>query len=217
MSTLHLELADKAGLRWSQEMVAQYHYLKHPVDSRCSPLAYHVMLGDERVGCLIFGRPEATRVNGWYGSVEDIASGKCRLSRWSIINLARVWLHPSIQSGGEHYVRNAATWAVAQGLQRVVYDFLVSKPPVWVEEPYEILECLSYCDTSIHQGTLYKASNFKLMRKNERGIETYARPLRRLSHAEHKHIQECSRRDKRAQKLRSDRQWQQLSLLDEVV
>ena len=214
---LHLELADKDGLKWSQEMVSLYHYLKHPVDVRCSPMSYHVMLENERVGCLIFGRPESTRVNGWFGSVEDVASGKCRLSRWSIINLARVWLHPSIQQGGSQYIPNAATWAVAQGLKRVVYDFLVLKPPVWVEEPYELRECLSYCDTRVHQGTLYKASNFRLMRTNDNGIETYMRPLRRLTHAEHAHIRQRSQCDKRAQRLRLERHYQQLSLLEEVV
>lgn len=209
---LMLELADKDGLRWAQEQVTLHHYLHKKVDVRCSPMAYLITLDGERVGCLIFGRPESTKCNGWYGSVEDVASGKCRITRWQVLNLARVWLHPNIQHGGECYIENAATWVIAQALRRVVIDFLLHKPPVWCEEPYEIRECLSYCDTRIHQGTLYKASNFQLTRKNDYGIETYVRPLRRLTHAEHKQIRQYSLTDKRAQKLRRERQYQQLSL-----
>lgn len=214
---LSIQLADRDGLRWAQEQVTHFHYLKKPVDVRCSPVAYLVMVGDEPRGCLIYGRPESTKVNGWYGSIDDVLSGKCRLSRWQIINLARVWLHSSIQHDGKHYIENAATWVIAQSLRRVVADYLILKPPVWVEEPYEIRECLSYCDTRIHQGTLYKASNFRLMRTNQAGIETYARPLRRLTHAEHVAIRQQSQQDKRAQKLRRERLFSQLTLIDEVV
>jgi len=171
------------------------------------------MLQDDPIGCLIFGRPESTRVNGWYGSVEDIATGKCYLSRWQILNLARVWLHPSIQHDGANYIANAATWVVAQSLRRVVYDYLIEKPPVWMQEPYEIREVLSYCDTRIHQGTLYKASNFHLVRTNAKGIETYARPVRHLTHAERAQIARRSQEDKRCQKLRAQRA--QLSLFEE--
>jgi hypothetical protein len=211
---ISIQLADKQGLAWAQSQVMQFHYLHKSVDVRCSPIAYQVMLQSESVGCLIFGRPESTRVNGWYGSVSDVLSGKCRLTRWQVLNLARVWLHPSIQHGGERYIENAATWVIAQALRRVGYDYLVCKSPVWMEEPYEIRDVLSYCDTSIHQGTLYRASNFALIRKNDKGIETYARSIRRLTHAEKAHIRQCSQADKRAQKLRRERDTQQLSLLE---
>ncbi|GHO91514.1 hypothetical protein KSF_015620 [Reticulibacter mediterranei] len=63
---LSVVLADKCGLSWAQEQVERYHYLHTPVDPRCNPVALLVTLFEERVGCFIFGRPEATRVNGWY-------------------------------------------------------------------------------------------------------------------------------------------------------
>jgi hypothetical protein len=210
---LTITLADKQSLAWAQEMVEQYHYLHHCVDVRCNPVAYRVMLNDEPIGCLIFGRPESTRCNGWYGSCEDVKSGKCRLTRWQILNLARVWLHPDIQQGGSSYIANAATQVIAQSLRRVGYDYLNCKPPVWMEEPFEIREVLSYCQSTIHHGTLYKASNFQLMRTNDRGIETYMRPLRHLTHAEKAHIATRSQQDKRAQRLRLARDVQQLELI----
>jgi hypothetical protein len=64
---LTLQLADAAGLRWAQERVTYEHYLHRPVDSRCCPLAYVVWLATERVGCVIFGRPESTRCYPWCG------------------------------------------------------------------------------------------------------------------------------------------------------
>lgn len=211
---LTIKLADKQGLAWCQDMVIAHHYLHKPVDVRCNPVAYLLRWATSQVGCLIFGRPEATRVNGWYGSVEDVRAGRCPLTRWQIINMARVWLHPSIQRGGDRYIVNAATWCIAKALHRVVYDYLVEKPPVWMEEPYEIRECLSYCDTNMHRGTLYRAANFRLVRTNARGIQTYARSLRRLSHAEIAHIRATSAEDGRGGKLRAERAW--LHLFEEI-
>ncbi len=82
---LSLILAGEAGLCWAQAQVRHHHYLHAPVDVRCRPLAYLVMLFGNPVGCLIFGRPEATKVTGWYGSVEDVQAGTCPLTRWQIL------------------------------------------------------------------------------------------------------------------------------------
>jgi hypothetical protein len=43
--------------------------------------------------------------------------------------------------------------------------------------------CLSYCDTRQpgHHGTIYRAAGFWRVRTNADGIETWSRPLRRLS------------------------------------
>lgn len=212
---LSIALADKEGLAWAQEQVAAHHYLHHPVDVRCNPVAYRVLLRRAPVGCLIFGRPEATRVNGWYGSVEDVRIGRCPLTRWQVLNLARVWLHPSVQHGGDCYIANAASWVIAQAMRRIVYDYLIVKPPVWMEEPYEIRECLSYCDSRLHTGALYRAANFRLVRTNARGIQTYTRPLRRLTRVEIAHIRQRSASDARGGKLRTQRAW--LQLLEEAT
>lgn len=61
---LTLDLADHNGLRWAQRQVTRHHYLRTHVDPRCRPLAYLVRLDAYNgpvVGCLIFGRPEASR------------------------------------------------------------------------------------------------------------------------------------------------------------
>ncbi len=192
---LELQLADEAGLAWAQVQVRQHHYLKSRVDPRCSPLAYLVMREGECVGCLIFGRPECTRLLGFFGSLEDVAYGRCLLTRWQVLNLARVWLDPRLQydpasaSYGVWYERNAASWAIGQALRRVVYDYLVAHPPCFLDEPYEIREVISYCESAQHRGTLYRASNFRLMRTNARGLQTYARRTRNLAPEERRHIE----------------------------
>ncbi len=79
----------------------EHHYLHVPVDLRCSPVAYLVTPLGEPVGCLIFVRPEATCVTGWYGSLEEVRQDRCSLTRWEVLNLARIWLeaNPLIRHG----------------------------------------------------------------------------------------------------------------------
>lgn len=207
-SDLRLELADARGLALAQRLVAEAHYLHAPVDPRCSPLAYLVRLPaatDAVLGCLIFGRPEATRCYPWYGSVDDVRSGRARLSRWEIINLARVYLAPELQAGGRWHVPNAATALVAQALRRVVLDYLLAHPPVFLDEPWLLRECLSYCDTRLHRGTLYRAANFRRERVNAQGIETYARPLRPLRQAEHALVAQRAAQSPRGRHYRARR------------
>lgn len=148
---LAVVLADTEGLAWAQEQVRAHHYLHTPVDVRCRPVALLVTLFGERVGCLIFGRPEATRVNGWYGSVDDVRSSRCRLSRWEVLNLARVWLDPALQPDGRWYHPSgitgpavlpgfydrkriwhscAASYIIDLALERIGFDYLSCKPPV---------------------------------------------------------------------------------------
>lgn len=216
MQRLSLVLADHDGLRWAQEQVTAHHYLHHSVDVRCRPLAYLVQWNEQPLGCLIFGRPEATRVTGWYGSVEEVTAGRCPLTRWQVLNLARVWLHPDLQAGGRCHIPNVASWAIGQALRCVGYEYLLHYPPCFLNEPYEIRECLSYCNAHLHKGTLYRASNFRLVRTNERGIETYARSFRRLTHAEYAEIARRSLADPRARRLRAARTVTQVTLFEEV-
>jgi hypothetical protein len=191
--TLHL--ATPTALARAQATVTQQHYLHTPVDSRCSPLAYEVVLqaghSDYRAGYLIFGRPEATRCYDGkltYGSLKDVETGRAQYDRWSILNLARVWLHPSVQRGGAFYSAELlpgytdrrgvwrstlASTVIELALARIGYDYLRTHPPCFPDEPYVIQAILSYCDTTQHKGTIYRAAGFELARTNARGIETW--------------------------------------------
>lgn len=41
---IRLELLDRAGIAWAQDVVTKHHYLHRPVDSRVSLEGYRVML-----------------------------------------------------------------------------------------------------------------------------------------------------------------------------
>lgn len=177
------------GFAWCQQQVAQHHYLRSPVDARSRPFAYRVTLDGAPVGCLIFGRPESTRCYDGaltYGSQGDVASGRARFDRWEILNLSRVWLHPDVQAGGVHHHRTPgytdrrgvwrstlASTVIGLALGRVGFDYLSYDPPCFVDEPYQVRAVLSYCDTTQHKGTIYRAAGFDRARVNERGIETW--------------------------------------------
>lgn len=205
---LTVELASPSDAAWAREQVITHHYLHKPVDVRCSVLTYVVLHAGERVGCLIFGRPESTRCyQGMftYGSTEDVHAGRARYSRWEILNLARVWLAPTIQRDGMCYVPNAATQVIGQALQRVVVDYLMRFPPVTLDEPWRIREVISYCDMRVHNGTLYRAAGFRLVRTNTDGIQTYARPARGLQGHERKQVEQRAEQSPRSRRYRS--QW----------
>lgn len=206
---LTVELADAAGLVLAQRLVAKHHYLHAPADPRCRPLAYLVRLHLPRAvftaGALIFGRPEATRCYPWFGSVEDVQARRARLSRWEVINLARVWLAPAVQEGGRYHIPCAATRAVAQALRQLPFDYLAANPPCFLNEPWALREVLSYCDSTTHRGTLYRAANFALIRENGRGLQTWARPLRPLHSHERAHIERLARQSPRSRLYRSQR------------
>ena len=171
---------DRAGLRWAQDTVSAYHYLRTPVDPRCSVEGYAVetpLLG--RIGLLLFGRPQATRCGDWYGGVADVEAGRCEVTRWQVLNLARVWFDPRVQHGGEWhnaahlpgFVDRRGVWrstlattAIRQAVMRIGYDYLLRRPPVYLDEPYEIRWLLSYCDTRLHRGVIYQQSGFELHR-----------------------------------------------------
>ena len=192
---IRLALCDSAALDRAQQTVRAHHYLHAPVDVRCSPLAYDVILDADaeqyRIGVLIFGRPEATRCYAGgltYGSLADVQSGRAQFDRWEVLNLARVWLHPRAQQGGDlcdavampgFYDRHGqwrsalASTAIGLALGRIGYDYLLSKPPCFPDDPYAIRAVLSYCDTRLHKGAIYRAAGFQLARRNARGIETW--------------------------------------------
>lgn len=231
MSTsIRLRLCDSDALAHAQSTVKEFHYLRAPVDARCSPVAYEVILDEierdyqSRIGVLIFGRPEATRCYSGaltYGSLADVQSGRATFDRWEVLNLARVWLHPRVQSGGDlyrpellpGYIDRRGVWrstlasaVVRLALGSIGYDYLSKRPPCFPDEPYELRAVLSYCDTSKHKGTLYRAAGFQLARTNERGIETYVTTdVAPLTSYQHDMVRKASDRSPRAQRLRGQR------------
>ena len=228
MLTLTLWPAGPEDLARAQQTATTHHYLHAPVDVRCSPFAYDIVLDAPerylRAGVLIFGRPEATRCYDGtltYGSLKDVQAGRAEFDRWEVLNLARVWLHPNVQAGGDlhrpellpGYTDRRGVWrstlastVIEMALTRIGLDYLTRRPPCFPDEPYEIKVVLSYCDTSIHKGTIYRAAGFDLARVNERGIETYySTDVAPLSAYDHQRIQKLAGQNERSRRMRARR------------
>lgn len=219
----------RSELAEAQRLVTQHHYLRKPVDARCSVEGYGVRIGSRTVGVLLLGRPQATSCFPWYGSVADAASGRASCTRWQVLNLARVYFDPVVQPGGELHGPAAlpgftdrrgtfrstlGSSAVALLADQVVLGYLLLRPPCFMEEPYELRWLLSYCDTRLHRGTLYRASGFELVRTNAGGIQTWRLPLRPLTAAEHDLVSDASERSPRSTEYRRRRD--QMPLLAEA-
>ncbi len=217
---LTLALANDEQTDWCQQLVAAQHYLSTPVDPRCSILAYIVRLSGCRIGCLIFGRPEATRVGDWYGDVEEKLAGRCRLSRWEVLNLARIYVDPLVQEGGAwcrpgivpgFFDRHGrwhsclTTKVILMALECVPVDYILAFPPVFLDQPYQIAEVLSYCDARHpgHRGAIYRNAGFRLERTNGQGLQTFAKPVRGLSPKEDAWVRHFATHALRSKRLRS--------------
>lgn len=223
MSYPRILIADSAGAAWAQQQVKAHHYLHARVDSRCSPLVYLVSVERRYVGCLIFGRPESTRCYDGtltYGSVEDVQTGRAEFSRWELLNLARVWFDPKVQHGGawhdptllpgfvdRHDVWRStlASWAIGRACRDIVLDYLLTRPPCFLDEPYQIRRVISYCDTRLHRGTIYRAAGFACVRTNADGIETWSKPARPLDDLEDRIVRDASDRSPRSRRYRAAR------------
>lgn len=224
---IELRMMDREEIRTAQALVTEHHYLHKPVDSRCSVEGMEVLVSRLPVGVLLFGRPEATRCDTWYGGVEDVQAGRCEVTRWQVLNLARVWLDPKVQRYGVAYdagklpgfvdrkgvFRSTLASTVLRMAMKVIgHQYLLRRPPVFLDEPYEIRYLLSYCDTALHRGTIYKAAGFDLYRTNARGIQTWRVRLPELTDAQHDAIRAASKVDARAQRYRAKRAQLELGL-----
>lgn len=214
---------DPSGLAWAQAMVTHHHYRHAPVDERASPEGWAVCLDGDRVGCFIVDRPEATRNYPWYGSVADVAGGKAEVTRWEVLNLARVWLDPAVQPGGDLHApellpgfadrrgvwrSTLASAAIALLVARVGFEYLLARPPCFIEEPYAVRWLMSYCDTTHHRGVIYRASGFSPYPRGNKGrawLQTWRLRLPPLTTEQDAAVREAARISRRSQRKRAGR------------
>lgn len=215
---ISLRLATRDDIAEMQATVTKHHYLHRPVDARCSVEAYAVALRGVPVGLLMFGRPEATRCANWYGGVDDVAAGRCEVTRWQVLNLARVWFDPAVQPGGAlHYATpgyhdrrgvwrsTLASDAIRLAAQSIGVDYLLRRPPCFLDEPYQIEYLMSYCDRKLHRGTIYRAAGFECYRTNTNQIETWRLRLPPLTPEQHTAVRKASLASPRSQRYRAER------------
>lgn len=212
--------ATGAVLGWCRDCVERGHYLRSAPDVRSRPFCNAVRLGCHYVGCLWFGRTQSTscyRGLLTYGDADDVRTGRAAYDRWEVVNLARVWLSPDVQPGGPLcgpglpgftdrkgvFRSTLASAAIAMATARVGLDYLLAHPPVWVEQPYAIRVVMSYCDTRLHRGVIYRAANFALARTNADGVQTwYTTAVAPLTAEQDARVRLASERCPRGRRLR---------------
>ncbi len=224
---IHLTRIPKTSPLWprAKQTIEQQHYLHKFPDPRASIETYAIRIAGEPAGYLVFGRPEATRCRDWYGSVEDARTGRCHVTRWQVLNLARVWLSPQYQHGGAHctpaivpgytdrrgrFRSTLASSSLRSAVNLIGADYLLHRPPCFLDEPYQIEWLLSYCDTRLHRGAIYAAAGFERYSINDRGIETWRIRLPPLTAHQNAAVQQAARINRRS--IRHQAQRLQLAL-----
>ena len=164
---LSIRLGDKSDLDWAQRTVTESHYLHQPVHRKARPHCYVIELPlGVPVGLVIVSLPHATRNRGWWGYPH-------LPTQWQVVDLSRIWLSPSIQTGGNLCCQSivpgfvdrrgewhpaVASWAIAEVLKRVGEDRVSLWPPIYLDQPYHIRLAISYHDPQYHRGIIYRQS-----------------------------------------------------------
>jgi hypothetical protein len=144
-----LEIAD---LQQATKVIVENHYLHR--GRTMGQVPYWVTLDGKRCGVLLFALPRL--------SVNFHGHGPMNL-----IELARMWLHPDVQglkvidSKGKEHAFAVGTAAVGASLRRIRNDWHGKYPHLPL-----ISACVSWADDVHHEGTIYRASNFKEVGKS---------------------------------------------------
>lgn len=148
---------------WLNRMAEEHHYMHRPIHTRACPFGWGVSFDGEQVrpdgrpaGFIIFASIHFTKLGGEFGYPG-------LPTKWQVLSLARLWLHDDLP-------RNSETVVIAKTLRqkgherlaRVQRRWLRVHPPIHPDRPYHILKIISYADTRYHEGTIYRAANFRL-------------------------------------------------------
>ncbi|MEH6451209.1 MAG: hypothetical protein V7765_21265 [Oleispira sp.] len=119
------------------DVLLKYHYLKDISKGFKSGVNFGLFNNNKLIGCCIFtGFPVPELVKGIYGLERTDQDG--------FYELSRLCLTPDIQKT-EH---NLASWFVSRCIKQL-------------RKVFKVRAVLSYADESFHNGTVYRALNFK--------------------------------------------------------
>ena len=148
-----IELIEESR-EWLNAMATEHHYMHRPVHCRACPFGWAVLFDGDQFqpdgapsGFIIFSSVHFTRLRGEFG-YPDL------FTKWQVLCLARLWLHDDLP-------RNSETCTIAKALRRMQRRWLEVHPPRFPDEPYHVRKIISYADTRYHNGTIYRAANFR--------------------------------------------------------
>lgn len=178
-----------------RDHVEKYHYLHKWPDPRSLPFAYRVLVDgrlfaeDGRLyGLLVLKKLQHHKQRGLFG-YGDMPTA------WQVLDLARVWIHPSLQrrqtNGHALAIFSRAVsrlWQPAgkpdARMNRLQADWLDHHPPVFPNLPYHIRILVSYCQLEHHDGTGYRAAGLRSIGlTNDGEKEIYVKYFRQPKYA----------------------------------
>jgi hypothetical protein len=161
---------------WLNDVATEHHYMHRPVHQRAVPFGWavgfdgDVYQADGRPnGFIVYCSIHYTRLTGEFGYPG-------LPTKWQVLSLARLWLHPDLQTGGALYSPDIlpgfmdrkgifrstlATDVIKQSFEQVQDRWLEVHPPRFLDEPYHILKIISYADTRYFSGQIYRAAGFR--------------------------------------------------------
>lgn len=153
--SLRQRIALKSESRdWLNTMATKYHYMHRPVHPRASPFGWAVLFDGRQYqpdgkpsGFIVFASAHFTRLKGEFGYPG-------LPTKWQVLCLSRLWLHDALP-------RNSETCTMAKALKLVQRRWLEIRPPRFLDQPYHIRKVITYADTRFHNGTIYRAANFR--------------------------------------------------------
>ena len=148
---INLKVMDR---KWLNDMATTHHYMHRGVHQRACPFGWAIEFDGELYhrdgtpnGFIIFASIHYTKLRGEFG-YEGLPT------KWQVLSLSRLWLHDDLP-------HNSETVVIAKAMKMVQRRWLEVHPPVMWDQPYQIRKIISYSDTRYHQGTIYKAANFR--------------------------------------------------------
>lgn len=161
---------------WLDEMCIQHHYMHRAIHQRSCHFGWalawdgNALRPDGRPnGFIVYASIHFTRLRGEFG-YENLPT------KWQVLSLARLWIHPDLQSGGElfspdilpgfvdrkgSFRSTLASTMIRSSFQLVQSRWLEVHPPRFLEQPYHILKIISFCDTRYFTGAVYRATGFR--------------------------------------------------------
>ncbi len=147
-----------ANRTWLNAMATAHHYMHRPIHQRAVPFGWAVTYDGAMYqpdgkpsGFIVFASIHYTRLSGEFGYPG-------LPTKWQVLSLSRLWLHDNLP-------HNSETVVIAKALKQVQQRWLEVHPPVNWSEPYQVRKVISYADTRYHNGTIYRAANFREVKR----------------------------------------------------
>lgn len=142
---------EKANLKEATRIILVYHYLHR--GRTMAQLPYWIYIDNVPIGVILFSYPR-------------LSSSLFGIRPMNILELARLWISPDVQEkriqiGNTSHALSIASCAVGKSLKILQKDWYIKYP----KSP-DIRAVVSWADDIHHEGIIYKAANFRSMKKS---------------------------------------------------